>query len=107
MKNLLPTIACFLTASLCLAQTNIYDDLTHKAGEFLCSESSGLWTTWTNAGGTPEDTYVTDQLSFSSENSIQLVSGGWLMWCYHWVMKALEADAFIYDVCGRELRCLF
>ena len=60
-----------------LGQTNVYDDFdSYKAGEFLSTESNGLWTTWTNAGGTPEDTYVTDQLSFSSENSIQLVSGG-------------------------------
>ena len=84
MKSFLPTIACFLTASLCLAQTNIYDDFdSYKAGEFLGTESNGLWTTWTNAGGTPEDTYITNQLSFSSENLYVLVSGGWLMWCYH------------------------
>ena len=51
-----------------MAQTNIYDDFdSYKAGEF--TESNGLWTTWTNAGGTPEDTYVTDQLSFSSEKT--------------------------------------
>ena len=77
MKKLLPTITCFLIVSMCYAQTNIYDDFdSYKAGEFLGTESNGLWTTWGNAGGTPEDTYVTDQLSFSPENSIQLVSGG-------------------------------
>ena len=77
MKNLLPTIACFLITSLCLGQTNIYDDFdSYKAGEYLGTESNGLWTTWTNAGGTPEDTYVTDSLSFSPDNCIQLVSGG-------------------------------
>ena len=77
MKNLLPTIACFIIASMCYAQTNIYDDFdSYKAGEFLGTESNELWTTWTNATGTPEDAYVTDQLSYSGENSIQLQSGG-------------------------------
>lgn len=77
MKNLLPTITCFIIGSMCCAQTNIYDDFdSYKAGEFLGTESNGLWTTWTNAAGTPEDTYVTDQFSFSPDNSIQLVSGG-------------------------------
>ena len=77
MKNLLPTFVCFLITSFCMAQTNIYDDFdSYKAGEFLGTESNGLWTTWTNAGGTPEDTYVTDSLSFSPDNCIQLVSGG-------------------------------
>ena len=77
MKNLLPTIVCILITPLCLGQTNIYDDFdSYKAGEFLGTESNGLWTTWLDAGGTPEDTYVTDELSFSPDNCIQLVSGG-------------------------------
>ena len=77
MKNLLPTITCFTIASMCYAQTNIYDDFdSYKAGEYLGTESNGLWTTWTNATGSPEDTYVTDQFSFSPDNCIQLVSGG-------------------------------
>ena len=77
MKNLLPTLTCFIITSMCCAQTNIYDDFdSYKAGEFLGTESNGLWTTWANASGTPEDTYVTDQFSFSPDNSIQLASGG-------------------------------
>ena len=77
MKNLLPTLTCFIITSLCCAQTNIYDDFdSYKAGEFLGTESNGLWTTWTNAVGSPEDAYVTDQFSFSPDNSIQLASGG-------------------------------
>ena len=77
MKTLLPIVACFIITSMCYAQTNIYDDFdSYKAGEFLGTESSGLWTTWSNAAGTPQDTYVTDQFSFSPNNSIQLVSGG-------------------------------
>jgi hypothetical protein len=77
MEKLLPTITCFIITSLCLSQTNIYDDFdSYKAGEFLGTESNGLWTTWTNSAGTPEDTYVTDQFSFSPDNCIQLVSGG-------------------------------
>lgn len=81
MKNILPTIVCILITPLCVGQTNIYDDFdSYKAGEFLGTESNGLWTTWTPAPdggpGTPEDTYVTDELSFSPDNCIQLVSSG-------------------------------
>ena len=77
MKNLITTIACIIITPICFAQTNIYDDFdSYKAGEFLGTESNGLWTTWTNATATPEDTYVTDELSFSPDNCIQLVSGG-------------------------------
>ena len=77
MKKLLPTLACFIITSISYAQTNIYEDFdSYKAGEYLGTESNGLWTTWTNATGTPEDTYVTDQFSFSPDNCIQLVSGG-------------------------------
>ena len=85
MKNLLPTITCFIIASMCYAQTNIYDDFdSYKAGEFLGTESNGLWTTWTNAGGTPEDTYVTDQFSFSGTTLFNCNLVVWLMWCCHW-----------------------
>jgi len=77
MKNLLPSFTCFIIASICCAQTNIYETFdSYKAGEYLGTESNDLWTTWSNATGSPEDTYVTDQLSYSGENSIQLQSGG-------------------------------
>ena len=77
MKNLIPVFTCFIVASLCCAQTNIYEDFdSYKAGEYLGTESNGVWTTWTNATGSPEDTYVTDLLSYSGENSINLQSGG-------------------------------
>lgn len=77
MKNLIPAFTCFIIASLCYAQTNIYEDFdSYKAGEYLGTESNGVWTTWTNATGSPEDTYVTDLLSYSGENSINLQSGG-------------------------------
>ena len=69
---------------MCYAQTNIYDDFdSYKAGEFLGTESNGLWTTWTNAAGTPEDTYVTDLFSFSPNNCIQLVSVSWILCFVH------------------------
>jgi len=77
MKNLLPSLACFIITSISCAQTNIYEDFdSYKAGEYLGTESNGVWTTWTNATGSPEDTYVTDLLSYSGENSINLQSGG-------------------------------
>ena len=77
MKNLIPALICFIISSLCYAQTNIYEDFdSYKAGEYLGTESNGVWTTWTNAIGSPEDAYVTDLLSYSGENSINLQSGG-------------------------------
>ena len=77
MKNLISALTCFIIASLCYAQTNIYEDFdSYKAGEYLGTESNGVWTTWTNATGSPEDTYVTDLLSYSGENCINLQSGG-------------------------------
>lgn len=77
MKNLILAFTCLIIASLCCAQTNIYEDFdSYKAGEYLGTESNGIWTTWTNATGSPEDTYVTDLLSYSGENSINLQSGG-------------------------------
>ena len=77
MKNLISALTCFIIVSLCYAQTNIYEDFdSYKAGEYLGIESNGVWTTWTNATGSPEDTYVTDLLSYSGENCINLQSGG-------------------------------
>ena len=71
MKDLFPTIFCILISPFCLGQTNIYEDFdSYKAGEYLGTESSGVWTTWTNSSGSPEDTYITDLLSYSGENSI-------------------------------------
>tara|TARA_Y100000385_G_C13101312_1_gene644694 strand:- start:1234 stop:4605 length:3372 start_codon:yes stop_codon:yes gene_type:complete len=48
----------------------------YTAGEYLVSQSNGLWATWSNSPGTPEDTYVTDSLSFSGSNSLVLQGGG-------------------------------
>ena len=76
-KNLLTLTFFVLTITGYTQSTYIYDDFdSYKAGEFLGLESNGLWTTWTNATGTPEDTYVTDLFSYSPDNCIQLISGG-------------------------------
>lgn len=78
MKILLLSLFSFTLSISCWSQaTSIYDDFdSYRPGQYLSSESSGLWTTWTNGPGTPEDTYVTNLNSFSPNNSIELVSGG-------------------------------
>ena len=78
MKILLVSLFSFIVTISCWSQsTSIYDDFdSYRPGQYLSSESGGLWTTWANAPGTPEDTYVTNLNSFSPNNSIQLVSGG-------------------------------
>jgi len=59
------------------SQTNIYDDFDlYSAGEFLGIESNGLWTTWSGAAGSPEDAYITNEVSYSPDNCVKLVSGG-------------------------------
>ena len=49
---------------------------SYEAGGFLGLQSNGLWTTWTGSPGTPEDVYVSNELSFSSDNSIKFEGGG-------------------------------
>ena len=77
MKNIFFIITCLSMANLCWSQSfSIYDNFDdYKAGEYLGTESNDLWTTWTLNPGTTEDVVVTDDNSYSPDNSINLVSG--------------------------------
>lgn len=44
----------------------------YTAGQLLCPQSGGLWTTWDDDPGGPEDGYVTDAEFLSSPNSLSV-----------------------------------
>ena len=76
MQKLIFIILSVSAVNLSWSQS-IYDDFDdYKAGEYLGIESNGLWTTWTNSPGGTEDTFVSDEYSYSADNSIKLMSGG-------------------------------
>jgi len=75
MKKLLLTISCLSIINICLSQS-IYDDFdSYKVGEYLGTESNGLWTTWNNNPGGEEDVLISSEFSFSPNNAIKLRSG--------------------------------
>tara|TARA_Y100000385_G_scaffold291386_1_gene369053 strand:+ start:1237 stop:2157 length:921 start_codon:yes stop_codon:yes gene_type:complete len=80
MKNsTLFTLVCICLISSSWAQ-NIFDNFDeYKAGEYLGTESGGLWTTWSSLPGGTEDVLVSENNSFSPENSINLTSEGTVM----------------------------
>lgn len=45
---------------------------TYTAGELLCPQSGGLWTTWDDNPGGPYDGYVTDAEYLSAPNSLSI-----------------------------------
>ncbi|MFH1296908.1 MAG: hypothetical protein ABIJ04_06500, partial [Bacteroidota bacterium] len=45
---------------------------TYTAGELLCPQSGGLWTTWSNNPGGSDDGYVTDLEYLSPPNSLAI-----------------------------------
>ena len=51
---------------------NCDDFDSYTAGELLCPQSGGLWTTWDNNPGGPYDGYVTDTESESPPNSLSI-----------------------------------
>ena len=60
-----------------IAPTSIYDNFdAYTTGGFLGIESGGLWTTWSDASGTPEDVYLTNERCYSPNNCVRLFSGG-------------------------------
>ena len=74
MKKLYLTVASLAVGSLAMAQTTYtenFDSLT--ASDYLCTQVSE-WTTWTNAPGTAEDAYVSDEQASSASNSVKLES---------------------------------
>jgi len=75
-KLLLVIISCFSAINFCWSQP-IYDNFdNYKVGEYLGTESNGLWTTWNNSPGGAEDVLINNEHSYSANNSIKLVSGG-------------------------------
>ena len=75
MKKLLLTISCLSIINICLSQS-IYDDFdSYKVGEYLGTESNGLWTTWNNNPGGEEDVLISSEFSFRPNNAIKLRSG--------------------------------
>jgi len=74
MKKLF-LISCLSIVNVCWSQS-IYDNFdNYKVGEYLGIESNGLWTTWNNNPGGPEDVIISSEHSYSSNNSIKLQSG--------------------------------
>lgn len=45
---------------------------SYTAGQLLCPQSGGLWTTWSNDPGGPNDGYVTDAEYFTAPNSLAI-----------------------------------
>lgn len=75
MKKQSLIIWCFSIVSICWSQS-IFDDFdNYNAGEYLGIESNGLWTTWNNSPGGAEDAIISNEHSYSSNNSIKLQSG--------------------------------
>jgi hypothetical protein len=44
----------------------------YTAGDFMASQSAGIWTTWSDAPGTGEDAFVTDEFAMTAPNSVLL-----------------------------------
>jgi hypothetical protein len=75
MKKLSLIVSCLSIINICWSQS-IYDNFdNYKAGEYLGIESNGLWTTWNNSPGGSEDVIISNEHSYSSDNSIKLQSG--------------------------------
>ena len=74
MKKRFLVIWCFLLVNTCWSQSIFENFDNYKVGQSLGQQSNGLWTTWNNDPGL-EDTYISNEHSYSSNNSIKLVSG--------------------------------
>ena len=59
------------------SEVEIFENFeNYVEGEYLANQSDGIWNTWSNNPGSPEDAYVSDSLSFSGSNSLLLEGGG-------------------------------
>jgi len=59
--------------SPCPFPTIICDNFdVYTPGEYLASQSDGLWTTWSGMPGTGEDAFVTDEFAASAPNAVLL-----------------------------------
>ena len=78
MKRFVQVLFLAMVPGILSAQTSVLSDCddfdSYTAGELLCPQSGGLWTTWTNNPGGPDDGYVTDLESLSPPNSLVIDS---------------------------------
>lgn len=69
MKKQLLTLG-FLSSLVAFGQTFTDDFDTYTAGQKLCPQSAGAWTTWSNAPGGTEDVLVSNADAASGANSL-------------------------------------
>lgn len=78
MKKYLLALGVFAT-SCAIGQTFSDNFDSYTAGSYLCPQSAGAWTTWSNAPGGTEDVLVSNVEALSGANSLYFastVSGG-------------------------------
>ena len=78
MKKLILVFGIF-ASSISFGQTFSDNFDSYTAGSYLCPQSAGAWTTWSNAPGGTEDVLVSNAEAFSGSNSLffaSTVSGG-------------------------------
>jgi hypothetical protein len=69
------TLLGSLFLSLCLQAQTFTDNFdSYTAGSYLCPQSGGAWTTWSNAPGGAEDVLVSSADAVSGSNSLRFVS---------------------------------
>jgi hypothetical protein len=73
MKKLILVFGIF-ASSIALGQTFSDNFDSYTAGSYLCPQSAGAWTTWSNAPGGTEDVLVSSADAFSGANSLYFVS---------------------------------
>ena len=74
MKKLILLISYLSAVNISVAQA-VFDNFdNYTSGEYLCPQSNNLWTTWDNNPGGSSDVYVTDEFSYSGNNSIKFDS---------------------------------
>jgi len=80
MRMTLLTATVMLSATAAFAQTFSDNFDSYTAGQYMAAQSSGAWTTWSNAPGTDEDVLVSSAQAASGANSIYLstsdINGG-------------------------------
>lgn len=77
MKKLL-LCACAIAPAFLFGQTTILSENfdAYIAGNTVVSEAPTVWDTWSGGPGSAEDAFVTDSLSSSASNSINITNGG-------------------------------
>jgi hypothetical protein len=73
MKKCLLTLGIF-ASSFAIGQTFSDNFDSYTAGSYLCPQSAGAWTTWSNAPGGTEDVLVSNAEALSGANSLYFVS---------------------------------